>query len=452
MPSSNNLRRRVAALHAMLGSDNAGERDNARIKLLELLARHRMSWNDLQDLLQRDPPTAEPNSDDGADDDDGGEAPSPATPGPADLVRHLLQRYVALQPDEYVAVTLWVLHTHVFNKFMVTPRLALTSPVRGCGKTTLLDIAEKLVARPRKSDSITAASIYHLVDQEHPTLLIDEADNLGLTRNGPLRAVFNSGHGRSGSVMRSSGGRARSYSTFAPMAIAAIDSATRPLPLPIIHRSVVVHMERANATQILLRFDPHDAATAADFDIVYRAIFHWARGATLNRDPDMPEDLRNRPADNWRPLISIAAACGAEWGDLARAAAIEFAHGYHDEDALVTLLHNIRGIFDARVVDRISSNALVAALVTMEDGLWSEWCGINGDAHPRQLSQRELARLLAAFRIRPRSIRPLPLDRSNLGGTCKGYFRHQFEAAWRAYCSEDGTSAQPRPVRDLRGI
>jgi Protein of unknown function (DUF3631) len=452
MPSSNNLRRRIAALHAMLGSDNGGERENARIKILELLARNRMSWNDLQDLLQREPLTAASNSDDGADDDGGGEAPSAATFGPTTLVRHLLQRYVALKPHEYVAVTLWIVHTHVFNNFVVTPRLALTSPVRGCGKTTLLDIAEKLVARPPKSDSITAAAVYHLVDGERPTLLIDEADNLGLAHNGTLRQVFNSGHRRGGVATRFVGGRARSFSTFAPLAIAAIDSATRPLPLPIVHRSVVVHMERADATQVLSRFDPHDVVTTADFDIVYRAIFNWARSVTLNRNPDLPEDLRNRPADNWRPLISVADACGAEWGDIARAAAIEFAHGYHDEDVLVTLLHNIRGIFDARVVDRISSKALVAALVTMEDGLWSEWCGVNGDAQPRQLSQRELARLLSAFRIRPRSIRPLPLDRSNLGGTCKGYFRHQFEAAWRAYCSEDGTPAQPRPVRYLRGL
>jgi hypothetical protein len=64
--------------------------------------------------------------------------------------------------------------------------------------------------RPLKSDSITAASIYHAVDREHPTLLIDEADNLGLAFNGPLRAVLNSGHRRGGKVTRYHGGHARS--------------------------------------------------------------------------------------------------------------------------------------------------------------------------------------------------------------------------------------------------
>ena len=49
----------------------------------------------------------------------------------------------------------------------VTPRLTLTSPLRGCGKTTLLDLLEALCVRSLKSDSITAASIYHAVDREH---------------------------------------------------------------------------------------------------------------------------------------------------------------------------------------------------------------------------------------------------------------------------------------------
>ena len=52
----------------------------------------------------------------------------------------MLEEYVALRPHEYIAVALWALHTHVYDRFMVTPRLALRSPVADCGKTTLLDV------------------------------------------------------------------------------------------------------------------------------------------------------------------------------------------------------------------------------------------------------------------------------------------------------------------------
>jgi hypothetical protein len=119
------------------------------------------------------------------------------------LVHHLLGEYVGLREQhEYVTVALWVLHTYVFNRFMVTPRLALRSPVAACGKSTLMDILARLTARPAKFDSITTAVIYRLIDETHPTLLIDEADNLGLVLqpNGKLRAVFNSGHHNGGTV------------------------------------------------------------------------------------------------------------------------------------------------------------------------------------------------------------------------------------------------------------
>src|SRR6266705_1610516 len=82
-----------------------------------------------------------------------------------------------MTPHQFVVVSLWVAHTFVYQRFTVTPRLMVTSPVRGCGKTTLLDLLEAMCVRPLKSDSITAASISHAVDREHPPLLIRQADN-----------------------------------------------------------------------------------------------------------------------------------------------------------------------------------------------------------------------------------------------------------------------------------
>jgi Protein of unknown function (DUF2786) len=39
---------RIHKLHAMLGSSNAKEAENARAKLNRLLAEHGLTWNDLQ--------------------------------------------------------------------------------------------------------------------------------------------------------------------------------------------------------------------------------------------------------------------------------------------------------------------------------------------------------------------------------------------------------------------
>jgi len=208
----------------MLGSDNVNERENARRKIDDILVRNKWTWNDLPELFRSRPSAPEDNH---PNDD---YAPNPHL-NPLDLVHYILQQYVALTPHEYVAVALWVVHTHVYDRFMITPRLAVTSPVRGCGKTILLSIISSLAARVLKTDGITPAAIYRLVDAERRTLLVDEADNLGLGSIGPLRAVLNSGHRKGGSITRVVGDRPRQFSTFAPLALAAIGN----LPLPVMH-------------------------------------------------------------------------------------------------------------------------------------------------------------------------------------------------------------------------
>src|SRR2546423_9126729 len=120
-------RRRIRALHALLGSPNEGERETARRKLEALLRRLNKNWNDLPELLRPDDTPSQP----AADPRDGGSHPfdRPDAPTPADTVRNMLETYIRLEPHEYVAVTLWIVHTHVYDRFMVTPRLLLSSPV-----------------------------------------------------------------------------------------------------------------------------------------------------------------------------------------------------------------------------------------------------------------------------------------------------------------------------------
>jgi hypothetical protein len=171
-------------------------------------------------------------------------------PSPLDLIYHTLKRHLHLTAHQLVAVTLWTAHTFLFGQFSVTPRLVLVSPVRGCGKSTLLSIINALGCRARKSDHITAAVLFRLISRDRPTLLLDEADNQDLLTNPTLRAVLNSGHRADGTIMRYIDGGPQEFNTFAPVALATIGI----LPLPLMHRSVILHMERAPIPQT--RFDP----------------------------------------------------------------------------------------------------------------------------------------------------------------------------------------------------
>ena len=353
-----------------------------------------------------------------------------------DLVAHLIERHVAIPAEERIATALWGLHAYIFNRFSVTPRLTLLSPVRGCGKTTLLVLLELLIADALRSDNITPAAVYHILENNpSTTLLADEGDNLGLLQNNVLRAVFNSGHRRGGAVHRYIGGWPRSYSTFAPLAVAAIGT----LPLPLTHRAIVINMQRSSADSRIERLDETDPAWVGVRDQIRK----WAATCSLSSDPESPKALRNRAADNWRPLFAIADDLGK--GDEARAAAIALCASRSDEDAAVVLLIHLRRIFDTLPIskwgpDRAPSASLVEALVGLEDGPWAEWRGINDDRPPRKLTQSELAQLLRPFSIRSKTIWPMPRrpgDRS-----ARGYERGQFEAAWAAYCPSADTATQ----------
>jgi hypothetical protein len=438
----------------MLGSSNAHEREAARAKIDELLAKHRKSWNDLTQLMSAG--GASPDSSwDVADDDrptaDGANLGLPGEavqqPNVLELVHFILQQFVDMKPHEHVAAALWVLHTHVFERFLVSPRLALTSPVNGCGKTTALAIIEQLAFRPERMDNATPAVIYHLIDRLSGTLLVDEADNLGLRENSILRSVLNSGHRKGGNTRRMSKGEPRRFNTFAPMAIAAIGS----LPLPLMRRAVIIHMQKAAGNMALKRFDPEDNETEGKIDVVYQFVLEWARsGPQLNPDPDLPKELKNRVADNWRPLVAIADAMSPAWAQIAREAAITFARTYHDEDAGVVLLSDIRDIFNQAAADRMASEVLVKALLEVEESGWDEYRGPRDDQTPRKLSQGEMARLLRPFGIRPRSIWPQG-KRTKGAASRKGYRRTQFENAWARYCSPAGTAAQPSNVSYISG-
>jgi Protein of unknown function (DUF2786) len=154
----NKVLSRIRKLYAKLDDSNSHTAEIARLKLQKLMSDHGLKWSDLHELLAAEAANSQTN------------AASPPnrpsqTDGPQvnvlDLTLRLLELHVGLTEEQRMAVALWVLHSHVFDRFPVSPRLVLTSPVRGCGKTTLLILLELLTAQPLRTDSVTPAVVYH---------------------------------------------------------------------------------------------------------------------------------------------------------------------------------------------------------------------------------------------------------------------------------------------------
>ncbi len=434
------LRRRARGMHELVGrASTLNERRQARNGLIRLLAEESLHWTkDLPGML-----AAEWRDKNPANRSSGAATSQASTDAPTinalSLLLALIEDHIAITPEQRIAAALWVLHTYSYDRYSITPRLAVLSPVRGCGKTTLIVLLEQLCANSFRSDGVSPAAIYYQLD-ERPltTFLIDEGDNLDLFRNALLRRIFNSGHRRGGNESRFIAGRVRRYPTFAPLAVAAIGT----LPLPLMHRSIVINMQRASTQTQLRRLDEHDPVLTAARAEIQR----WAATSSLHQDPPMPASLRNRAADNWRVLIAIADDLG--YGEAARAAAIALdGVDRSDEDPAVVLLRDIRTVFETLGVDRLSCDALVAALVGLDNSWWAEWPGRRDDRLPHKLTRGEMLQLLRPFRIRAKTV--WPLNRQPGDKSFRGFLRDWFEPAWASYCSDTDPPTQSSKIIGL---
>ena len=132
--------------------------------------------------------------------------------------------YVIVPEHGARAIALWVVFTHCIDAVGIAPILAITSPEKRCGKSTVLALLKSLVLRRLPCSNISGSSLFRAVDAWAPTLLIDEADTF-LRDNEELRGILNSGHTRElAFVIRTVGDdhEPRKFSTWGAKAIALI--------------------------------------------------------------------------------------------------------------------------------------------------------------------------------------------------------------------------------------
>src|SRR5206468_8863417 len=103
------------------------------------------------------------------------------------------------------------------------PRLNLSSPEAGCGKTTTLDLLATMAPRALRTENLTAPVLFRLIDQHQPTLLLDEVDAY-LPGAEELRGLLNAGHKQGACAYRCEGvgNSVRAFKAFAPAVLSGI--------------------------------------------------------------------------------------------------------------------------------------------------------------------------------------------------------------------------------------
>jgi Protein of unknown function (DUF3631) len=211
---------------------------------------------------------------------------------------------------------------------------------------------------------------------------------------------------------------------FGPKALAGIGK----LPDTVADRAIPVRMVKRKRTEPIERY--HERVVRAEAAPIAAGLVAALTAQAPDFQADLPSELPDRAADAWEPLFAIADAAGSDWPHRARRAAIILHASREEDDSLgLRLLSDIRLVFDARGVERISTADLIAALEADEEGPWAD------ERHP--LGPHRLARLLRPFEIASKQLR---VGAASL----KGYERGAFVDSWERYLPGPPSPAEPK--------
>jgi putative DNA primase/helicase len=371
--------------------------------------------------------------------------PWPERVDPARLLTDIattIRHFIVCCEEVSHAVALWIAMTWFIDVVRVAPLAVITSPEKRCGKSLLLSLLGRLVARAVTASNISPAALYRTIEAWQPTLLIDEADAF-MKDNEELRGLLNSGHTRdSAYVIRTVGENftPTKFSTWGAKAIAGIGHVADTL----MDRAIIFELRRKLADE---KVDRIRDAKQSLFDDLRSQLARFAEDYSeevRQARPPLPDSLNDRAQDNWEPLLAIAMTASKEWLKLGTTAALKLSGGEIASQTIGTeLLSDIQMIFKDKKVDRIATAELIEALCSDDEKPWKTY----SKGFP--ITPRQLANRLKAYGIYSKTIR--------IGNdTAKGYEKDQFTEAFSRYIppspSASVTASQPTPAKDLRAF
>ena len=335
-----------------------------------------------------------------------------------DRVEDFYRRHFILEPGVPLLLSVWTVHTFMFQEFGHTPYIDINSPVKGCAKTTLSAAISRISKNGMLVVNPTGPSIFRTIDQKQPTLVIDEA---ALQKDSLLLTIANAGFSRiSGVVPRVFKDGVQMYNVFCPKVFASLN----PLPETVMDRSIRIPMKglRREDKDKIVPFSQHSVPEDLVGCIASCVVAHKDE-IVRNYDQCRLDFLHARQEDIWRPLFSVIHILSPEREEEFRAIAIRLTaeKKEYEEDRLIKLLQGVRTVFlDSNGMSqdhKISTFGLLSGLAVLPESPWGN------------LNAFYLATQLRRFGIKPKQLW--------IGGAnVRGYAMEDFEDAFARYTSE----------------
>ena len=290
-----------------------------------------------------------------------------------------LSRFLVVPDPTYLdTIALWSLHSHLLHREELgvgfTPKLALQSPIKRCGKSTALKCSYLMAHKARMAASISPSSLFRAVDAAQVSLMIDEGDNVFKNANPELLAIINSSSDRmAASVMRTKSvgdGQfvSRDFKCFTAIALTSIQQ----VPDTLQDRCIALAFRRAMKHEKPERLTIRTRGPLID---VGRQFDRWAADLKALPDPSNLADLYNRIEDKWFVLFQIALLAGEDWTERCRLAALADLKREEASDAdggmEGDLLGDVWRVYAEKGVVAISTKELGASLILLSESPWS---------------------------------------------------------------------------------
>jgi hypothetical protein len=351
-----------------------------------------------------------------------------------------LGRYVSTTPEALDACALYVAHTYVIAAFDTTPYVNIGSPEKECGKSQLGEMLGMVCRNPLEMVSVTPATLYRLIGEIVPTMIVDELDQMLKKNPETVAAVFeivNAGYRRGKVVRRCEPPKQqiREYPVFCPKVLIGIDSGR--LPDTTASRTIKITLQRVpvGSTQ---RYRYRRVREEAE---PIKARFEaWAMSVDVDElarvelaDAEFPHSMTDgRLCDIWEPLFVVANLASPEWKARSFRAAATLscvrACDLAQESHAVRMLAAVRDAFDHDASDRLSTAELIRRMAADSEAPWAKWIEDDGDgAIQTRGAPSHLANTLRRFGAKSHNLR------IEGASPVKGWRRADLEDAFTRY-------------------
>jgi putative DNA primase/helicase len=345
-----------------------------------------------------------------------------------------VRRYVELHDDAAaVAITLWIAVAWLHDIAVHSPILRIISADADAGKTTLCGVLKRLTPRAYAAAEPTGPSLYRFIDVMHPTLIIDDADNL-FARKADLVHIINVAWTRdSAKIPRQVHGSTYWFDVFCPKIFAGIGLALRPATLT---RCITVRMLPKLPNEKVEDFNYVDDDSFVTLRRKF-ARFALDNAATLKAANPAMSSFSNRTKMNWKMQVAIAGLAGGDWPNTARTAAIKLTRERREPSEGKRLLAAFRELF-ANHGPVLTSDGVQRLLAADADSEWAEFRGRG------PITKRQIAVLLDLYDIHPDVVHPHGRKAE------RGYRVEWFAKAFAHYLGQPPNRTTVRQTRGKR--